>query len=225
MSARFSLAGLMSVADRGAHRPGSIMAETAVFLDRDGTIIEDVGYLADADGLVIFAEAIEAVQALRESGMKVVVVTNQSGVARGLIRERVLEEIHDNLRAAFRHQGAPLDAIYFCPHHPKAKLDRYRRHCDCRKPEPGMLRRAAEALTIDLGRSYMVGDKIDDVVAGHRAGCQSVLVRTGAGRQSARRLEQQADSIPAARRPEAIAADVREAADWILKDRAARLRE
>ncbi len=203
------------------------MAESAVFLDRDGTIVEDSGYLDDPEGLVIYGEALDAVQLIREVGMKVVVVTNQSGLARGLFSEKTLHDIHDILREAFLHQGSPLDAIYFCPHHPRAEVAQYRRHCNCRKPEPGLLRRAAEALGIDLARSYMIGDKMSDIVAGHRAGCKAaVLVKTGQGTQSASRLEKlnppRNDSTGNRRpldRPEHVASDILQAAQWILEDR------
>ena len=202
------------------------MAESAVFLDRDGTILEDPGYLDDSEGLVIYGEALDAVQIIREVGMRVVVVTNQSGLARGLFSEKALHDIHDSLREAFLHQGSPLDAIYFCPHHPQADVAQYRRHCNCRKPEPGLLRRAAEALGIDLARSYMIGDKISDIVAGHRAGCKAaILVETGAGAQSVKELEKRKPSRsastgrPSMGQPEHVASDILQAAQWILEDR------
>lgn len=203
------------------------MAESAVFLDRDGTILEDPGYLDNPEGLVIYHEALEAVQLLRETGMRVVVVTNQSGLARGLFTERTLHEIHDILREAFLHQGAPLDAIYFCPHHPQASVAQYRRHCNCRKPEPGLLRRAAEALGIDLARSYMIGDKLSDMSAGHRAGCKAaILVQTGQGAQALKDLDQRKPSrsnSSAGRRPaeqpDHVASDILQAAQWIVEDR------
>ncbi|HSR68363.1 MAG TPA: D-glycero-beta-D-manno-heptose 1,7-bisphosphate 7-phosphatase [Acidobacteriota bacterium] len=211
------------------------MAEVAVFLDRDGTVMEDVGYLDDPDGVAIFEEAIEAISALREAGFKIVIVTNQSGLARGLFTEKTLNDIHDTLRAAFQHQGAPLDGIYYCPHHPQAAVARFRRHCNCRKPEPGLLRRAAEQLEIDLGRSYMVGDKVADVLAGHRAGCRAVLVRTGEGEKALEKFQTgqveppkstarpSAEANSSRRRspeePDYVACNVLDAAHWILKDR------
>lgn len=195
------------------------MAHSALFLDRDGTIVEDVGYLNDPDGLVIYEGAFAAVQAIRELGFKTVVVTNQSGLARGLIDENTLNAIHECLRDVFLHQGAPLDAVYYCPHHPEATVQRYRRHCSCRKPEPGLLRRAAEALEIDLARSYLVGDKISDIVAGHRAGCRSILVRTGQGMQSIAELDANAARSGPHNRgiPDYIADDVLKAAEWIVE--------
>ena len=203
------------------------MAESAVFLDRDGTVVEDAGYLDDSEGLVIYGEALDAVQLIREVGMRVVVVTNQSGLARGLFSEKTLHEIHDGLREAFLHQGSPLDAIYFCPHHPQADVAQYRRHCNCRKPEPGLLRRAAEALGIDLARSYMIGDKLSDIVAGHRAGCKAaILVETGQGAQAVSQLEERKPSRSASTgnrrplgQPEHVAPDILQAAQWILEDR------
>ncbi|HSR53822.1 MAG TPA: D-glycero-beta-D-manno-heptose 1,7-bisphosphate 7-phosphatase [Acidobacteriota bacterium] len=210
------------------------MAEVAVFLDRDGTVMEDVGYLDNPDRVAIFEEAIEAISALREAGFKIVIVTNQSGLARGLFTEKTLNDIHDTLRAAFQHQGAPLDGIYYCPHHPQAQVARFRRHCNCRKPEPGLLRRAAEQLEIDLGRSYMIGDKVADVIAGHRAGCRSVLVRTGEGERALERLEKGQVKTPepssssssnsgskrrSPEEPDYVASNVLQAAEWILEDR------
>ncbi len=201
------------------------MAERAVFLDRDGTMIEDVGYLDDPEGIAIYAEAIEAVQNLREHGWKIVVVTNQSGVARGLFDEGTLERIHDQLREAFLHQGAPIDAILTCPHHPEANVLRYRRHCTCRKPQPGLLRRAAQSMEIDLARSYMIGDKLSDVEAGHRASCRSILVLTGVGQESVSALEDSKDRASRGRaalaQPDHVADNLLEASEWLLREESA----
>ncbi len=153
----------------------------AVFLDRDGTINEEVGYLRNLADLRLIPGAGAAIKRLNDSGMKVVLVTNQSGIARGYFSESLLQEIHDRLEQMLRDEGARLDAIYYCPHHPSAGNSHYTRDCDCRKPGTGLIDRAARDLNIDVKHSYVVGDKWSDVELGQRAGAHSVLVRTGYG--------------------------------------------
>jgi D,D-heptose 1,7-bisphosphate phosphatase len=171
----------------------------AVFLDRDGVIFRDTGYPDDPDSLEVLPGVPEALRALREAGWILVVVSNQSGVARGKFGLDRLAEIHDRLVELLAEQEAALDAIYYCPHHPEG-IDPFRLDCDHRKPEAGMLRSAASALDIDLSASWMVGDKESDVEAAHRAGCRAI--RIGKGDTTA----------------EARAADLLEAANYILKN-------
>ena len=154
----------------------------AVFIDRDGTVVEEAGYLDRLDRLVFFPYAIDAVRLLKRAGYAVVIVTNQAGVGRGIIDEQFVHDTHDVIAARFAGGGAAVDAFYYCPHHPEATVPRYRVACDCRKPGAGMLRKAAADLELDLARSVAIGDKWSDVQAGLAAGARSLLVRTGYGR-------------------------------------------
>lgn len=140
----------------------------AVFLDRDGTIIEEVEYLDRLEKMRLLPGAAEAIRLINASGMKTVVVTNQSGIARGLFDIPFVEQCHRHLREMLAKDGAFVDGIYYCPHHPTEGRGPYLRICDCRKPAPGMLLRAAEELSIDSSRSYMVGDTLKDIEAGAR---------------------------------------------------------
>jgi len=184
------------------------MGRSAVFLDRDGTVIHEVDYLKSTDQVRLLPRAAAAIRRLNEAGMVVVVVTNQSGIARGIVSESDLVAIHDLIRHRLARYGAALDAIYFCPHHPTEGLPPFRRRCRCRKPAAGMLTRAARDLALDLHRSFTVGDSERDLVAGQKAGCRTILVRTGYGR----RTEASASSLPA----DYVADDLADAVDWIL---------
>jgi D-glycero-D-manno-heptose 1,7-bisphosphate phosphatase len=155
----------------------------AVFLDRDGTINEEKEYLYRIEDCQLIPNAAEAIRLLNEAGFMVVVVTNQSGIGRGFYDEGKLEELHRHMEQELSRSGARIDAWYFCPHHPDHGTGDYRRECACRKPLPGMLLQAAEDLAIDLANSFMVGDKLADIEAGIGAGCCSLLVRTGYGRE------------------------------------------
>lgn len=188
------------------------MNKRAVFLDRDGTINRDVGYPASWDQIEIFSYSYEAVRRLNQAGFKVVVVTNQSGVARGLIEEAALHEIHRRMSEDFLQNDARIDAFYHCPHHPDGKVPRYRSECPCRKPAPGMARRAAKDLGIDPGRSYMVGDKLEDLRFGLNCGAAPILVLTGYGKTS------RADLSGQEREAVHIATDLGDAVNWILKN-------
>jgi len=193
------------------------MARPAVFLDRDGTIIREVGYLRSPTQVRLLPGAAEAIRRLNQAGFAVVVATNQSGIARGLLTEEGLKLIHAALRRRLAKRGARLDAIYHCPHHPEAAAPEHRRRCRCRKPAPGMLLRAARELDLDLTRSFAVGDGERDVIAGLRAGCCTALVRTGYRADTEKRL----GGKP---RPDYVADDLLGAANWILKQRGQRRR-
>jgi D-glycero-D-manno-heptose 1,7-bisphosphate phosphatase len=191
----------------------------AVFLDRDGTINEEAGYLDRIEKLRLLPGAAGAIRRINESGMKVVVVTNQSGIARGLFDEAFVARVHARLREILLSEGALIDAFYFCPHHPTEGRGAYLKTCDCRKPAPGMLLLAADELRIDPNRSYMVGDTLKDIEAGAGAGARGVLVRTGYGEESAASLARPETREDALFRPVHIAADLREAVAWIIEDR------
>ncbi|MDD5100991.1 MAG: HAD family hydrolase [Syntrophales bacterium] len=193
---------------------------TAVFLDRDGTINEEVPYLNRMEKLRLIPGAAEAIRRINESGMMAVVVTNQSGVARGFFDETFVKKTNAYLRDILRTEGALIDAFYFCPHHPTEGKGAYLQTCRCRKPAPGMLLRAAEELGIDLNHSYMVGDMLQDIEAGMRAGTRGVLVRTGNGEDSVATLTAGSESKDGATtEPVCIAADLRQAVAWIMEDR------
>ena len=138
----------------------------AVFLDRDGTIARDVPYCSRPEDFELLPGAAEAIRLLNEYGFKVVIVTNQSGIARGYFTERMLARIHDKMQKELAKQGAHVDAIYYCPHHPDD-------NCDCRKPKPKMVLQAAVDLDIDLNQSYVIGDSEMDIELARRAGCKA----------------------------------------------------
>lgn len=160
----------------------------AVFLDRDGTLIRDGGYICDFKQVEVFPFAAAAVRRLNRAGFLVIVASNQSAVARGLCSEEQVQALHRELKAHFAGQGAVIDAFYYCPFLADGRVQAYRRESPLRKPAPGMLLQAAGDFGIDLASSFMVGDKADDIEAGRRAGCRTVLVRTGEGRMSESRL-------------------------------------
>ncbi|MDP2855301.1 MAG: HAD family hydrolase [Smithellaceae bacterium] len=190
---------------------------TAIFLDRDGTINDEVGYLDHEKKLQIIPAAFEAIRLINESGMKAVVITNQAGVARGFFTEAFVRKINGQVQSALLEQGALIDRFYFCPHHPTEGNDPYRRICNCRKPEPGMLQQAAADLDIDLARSYLIGDRFQDIEAAHRAGARGVLVMTGYGQDLMQEVGP--DRANELNQPDYVARDILEAVHWILKDR------
>jgi D-glycero-D-manno-heptose 1,7-bisphosphate phosphatase len=161
---------------------GVIKARRAVFLDRDGTINVEKEYLHRVEDFEFIPVAPQAVRLLNDAGFLVIVVTNQSGIARGYYDETALEMLHGHMERELARFGAAVDACYFCPHHPQHGIGDYRQECACRKPLPGMLHQAAADLGIDLSASYIIGDKLADVEAGLKAGCRPLLVRTGYGR-------------------------------------------
>ena len=180
----------------------------AVFLDRDGTLIEERGYLHDPDGIALFPSTAPAIVRLRAAGFAIVVVTNQAGVARGLFDEDAVRRVHEKLDALLAPAGAAPDAYYYCPHHPEGAVAAYRVACACRKPEPGLVARAARDLGLDVARSFVVGDKWIDVELANRAGARGMLVRTGYGAF--------AEAPPPGVRVEAVVPTLAEAADAIL---------
>ena len=154
-------------------------ARPAVFLDRDGTLVRDADYLTEADQLEILPGVPEALRMLRRAGFLLIVVTNQSAIARGWLTEEALRTIHAELNALLGAEGAPIDAFYYCPHLPNGTVPAYARACRCRKPEPGLIRQAAEEWHVDPARSYVVGDSERDAEAGRRAGCRAFQIGNG----------------------------------------------
>ena len=152
------------------------MANKAIFLDRDNTLIEDPGYISNPDQVKLLSGVSKALAELRKMGYLLIVVTNQSAVARGIVTENVLEEIHERMTSLLTHEGAYLDKIYYCPYHPDGIVPKYRKESNLRKPQPGMILRAADELDIDLHNSWMVGNSPRDITAGLSAGCKTILI-------------------------------------------------
>ncbi len=189
------------------------MGHKAVFLDRDGTINEEVGYVNHLDRFILLPRVGKAIRTLNQNGFKVVVVTNQSGVARGYFPESLVHLVHQKMKDLLRKEGAHLDGIYYCPHHPEASELAYRQKCRCRKPNPGLIEKAVEDLGIDCSQSYLVGDRGKDIEFGHRIGVKTILVLTGYGRGDwefyGNRWE---------KKPHYVAQDLYEAVQWILRN-------
>jgi D-glycero-D-manno-heptose 1,7-bisphosphate phosphatase len=171
-------------------------ARRAVFLDRDGTINVEKDYLHRIDDFEFIEGAPEAIRRLRESGYLVIVVTNQSGIARGLFDLRQVGILHEHMQMELAKTGAAVDGFYICPHHPREGKGEFLQDCDCRKGKPGLLLQAAIDHGIDLSRSYMIGDKRADIEAGKAAGCESILVLTGYGTEEAPHLSTEIPVFP-----------------------------
>lgn len=182
---------------------------SVVFVDRDNTLIEDPGYISDPDQVVLLAGTAKAIARLRDGGYPVVVVTNQSGIARGLLTEVTLVQIHQRMQSLLQADGADVDAIYYCPYFdgPEAVVEAYRRDSDLRKPKPGLFHMAAREMNIDLASSWMVGDSERDIEAGQAAGCKTVLISQKAGKDGATAAEY-------------VVADLLSATDVVLGDKA-----
>jgi histidinol-phosphate phosphatase family protein len=157
----------------------ALSRRAAVFLDKDGTLVRDVPYNVDPGRIRLMPRAADGLTLLREAGYRLVVVSNQSGVACGYFEEKALGGVHRHLQEMLGRWGVSLDGFYYCPHSVDGSIARYAVQCECRKPAPGMLRRAAEELGIKLEESWMIGDILNDVEAGNRAGCRTVLLDNG----------------------------------------------
>ena len=186
------------------------MTTPAVFLDRDGTLIEDVGYVDRLERLRLYPWSLEAVRLLRRAGYAVVVVTNQPGVARGMVEEQVVHDAFAFVQGQLAQVGEKLDGHYYCPHLPDAPLEAYRRRCSCHKPQPGMLHQAAADLGLALERSVVIGDRWTDVRVARSVGARGILVKTGYGAS-------QASSPPDDMSADAYAAHLLEAVGWVLR--------
>jgi D-glycero-D-manno-heptose 1,7-bisphosphate phosphatase len=184
----------------------------AVFLDRDGTINEEVGYLTDLSRLRLIPGAGAAIKRLNHAGYKVILVTNQSGVARGYFPESLVHEAHERLTNMLREEGAVLDGIYYCPHHPTEGNTSYTMICDCRKPGTGLIDKAAMDFDIDINRSFLIGDKWSDVELAQRSGVLAILVMSGFA------PDDPGNKRPAyVRDPDYSASNISEAVDWIIR--------
>jgi len=164
--------------------PSRNQKSRAFFIDRDGTLNEDVGYVSTPDELKLFPWAAQSLRLINEAGFKAIVITNQSGIARGLYDERALEAINSRLIEKLAVKGARVDGIYYCPHHPNFGVAPYRANCNCRKPQTGLLDAAAHEQNIALSSSFVIGDKASDINLAKNAGARSALVLTGYGRET-----------------------------------------
>jgi len=190
----------------------ALAGRPAVFLDKDGTLVDNVPYNIDPARIQLAAGAVDGLRLLHEAGFPLVVITNQSGIARGYFTEAALTRVQEHLHGLLAEAGVPLAGFYYCPHLPDAIDQRYAADCDCRKPRPGLFLRAAERLGLDCTRSWAIGDILHDVEAGHRAGCRAILIDNG--------NETEWELSPA-RTPDLVARDLVEAASQIVAQRSA----
>ena len=180
----------------------------AVFLDRDGTLLQEGNYVDRLERLLFFPYTVDAIRLLNDAGFAVVVVTNQSGVARGMYPESFVAEAHAHIDTLLNAGGARVDRYYYCPHHPEGSVAALRQDCECRKPKPGQLLQAKAELDLDLAKSFMIGDRWKDIEAGRAAGVKTILVRTGYGSE-AESTETMGDTI--------VVDNLIQAVGWILR--------
>ncbi len=186
----------------------------AIFLDRDGVLIEDANLLISSKNIKIFEDVPQALLKLKTAGFLLIIISNQTVVARGMMTEKGMIELNNKIIARLIKKGSPqINAFYHCPHHPKATVPSYRQNCNCRKPKPGMILRAAHEHDIDLQNSYVIGDRITDIIAGSKAGCSTVLVRTGM--HTSPPIET-ADVLDPSISPDFTCDSLFEAAEWVL---------
>jgi D-glycero-D-manno-heptose 1,7-bisphosphate phosphatase len=186
---------------------------SAVFLDRDGTINEQMGYVNHISRFRMLPGAAEAIALLNLHTIPAVIVTNQSGLARGYFPASLLDAVHEKMRRELIEKNAHVDGIYICPHHPEAKEERYRKNCDCRKPKPGLLLQASAELDLDLEHSYVVGDRWSDISTAATCGAKGLLVLTGYGRGELEYLSA-VQNVTASH----VAENLLDAVEWIISD-------
>lgn len=186
---------------------------SAIFLDRDGTITEEVGYVNHISRVHPFPWTSEAIHALKSTGLPVIVVTNQSGVGRGYFSEELVAQVHQMIQDELASDGTAVDAYYYCPHHPGATVQAYRQECRCRKPSTGMAEEAAQRFGINLGASYVVGDTYRDMQMGFNIGARTILLMTGYGRG-----EYEHHRTKWSRMPDVIAENLLAASEVILRE-------
>ncbi|HUL31790.1 MAG TPA: HAD family hydrolase [Thermodesulfobacteriota bacterium] len=187
------------------------MAHKVVFLDRDGTINEEVGYVNHIGRFQLLPHAGQAIQLLNQQEWKAVVITNQSGVARGYFPESLVHQVHQKMRDLLKKDGAHLDGVYYCPHHPDIGMPPYRQKCRCRKPATGLIEEAVKELDLDTSQSFMIGDRGADIEFGRRVGAKTILVLTGYGKGEWEYFGGQWEV-----KPDYVAEDLFEAVQWIL---------
>jgi D-glycero-D-manno-heptose 1,7-bisphosphate phosphatase len=189
------------------------MKKPAVFLDRDGTINEQMGYVNHLSRFIILSGVVEGIRLLNHHGFHAVVVSNQSGVARGYFPVDLVHEIHDFMKDHFRKNRATVDGIFFCPHHPNGTVPEYSVQCNCRKPKIGLIEQACRSMDIDLSNSYVIGDRCEDIELAHRARVKGILVKTGYG------LGEIDHVLPyRAVKPAYIGEDLFHAVQWIIDE-------
>lgn len=181
--------------------------EKAVFFDKDGVLNVDKGIIQNIDDFELYPFAGDVISYLRRLGFKIFIITNQPIIARGLKTERDINDSFRKFKLQLLEQNkeAQIDYIYYCPHHPNADMEKYRKNCDCRKPKPGMLKQAAKDYKIDLKKSYMVGDRLSDIIAGYLAGCKTILCTTGKHKEKMIATDM---DIPNHVRPDIVVADI-----------------
>jgi len=155
----------------------------ACFLDRDGVLIEEENYLSSPSDVTIFPKTIQALKILRKNGFKIIVITNQGGVAKGYYKEESILDVHKEIDRQLAKSKLKIDKYYYCPHHPEGTVKKYSITCKCRKPSPGLILDAVKDFDINLSKSFLIGDKISDIEAAHNAGCSAILVETGHGQE------------------------------------------
>ena len=195
------------------------MTRKVVFLDRDGTLNEEVGYVNHLDRFTLLPRVGQAIRLLNQHEIKVVIITNQSGVARGYFPESLIHQVHQKMRDLLKKEGAHLDGIYYCPHHPDIGIAPYRQKCRCRKPATGLVEQAVKELDLDCSQSYAIGDRGVDIEFGHQIGAKGVLVLTGYGKGEWEYFRDQWRI-----KPNHVAADLYEAVQWILQQEGERLK-
>ena len=208
-------ANLLEISE-GSTYTSAVAPRPAAFIDRDGTLTEEVGYVNHPSRLKLLPRSAAAVRRLNDAGIAAVVVTNQAGIARGYFSEDVLSATNRALVGQLKQAGADLDGIYVCPHHPSEGEPPFRVDCDCRKPRPGLLLRAAAELDLDLGTSVVVGDKVSDLAMAPRVGARSILVLTGYGLGE---WEYRRAHFPVT--PDHVATDLLDAVEWVIASRRA----
>ncbi len=192
-------------------RTSSPSPKPAVFLDRDGTIIREVGYLRRPEQVELLPGAVEGLRQFQHCGYSLVIISNQSGVARGYFTEADVQAVHEHLLQLLALQGISIDGVYFCPHHPEGTVPQYRKACRCRKPAPGMIEKAFQDLPIDRHRSVVIGDKASDIELGKRLHLRTILVLTGYGKETLRKMS--ADSNT----PDYVCHTLADAAQWVCE--------
>ncbi len=183
------------------------MSRIAVFIDRDGTIIEELEYLKDLERIRLIPHSADAIRSLNEREILAIIVSNQAGVARGYFLEETVRKINERLEELLSKEGAHLDAIYYCPHHPEFGSPEYRKDCNCRKPKPGMLWKSAKKFHLNLKDCYVIGDRADDIRLAQNGGAKGILVLTGYGQKAKEEIK-----------PDHMAKDLYQAVRWILEE-------